>query len=173
MLRIQLYLKLFLGFDSVSFISALQFELEMLKTIKQAWANLIDSYPDLQFQYTIDCKHASHSLQLLLFCLCTEKENSYSTSHQGLHTLAFYFPMFPLFYILILFDICLLLHSAISALMVFTPSFYVSCVQRALYTACSGQYRFREKILQQIIYCHMKGIAEFYFIYGILYKLLQ
>lgn len=133
---------------------------------------MIDSYPDLELQYTLDCKHASRFPQLLPFCFCTEKEdNSYSTCHERLHALAFHFPLLPLFCIVILFD--MLLHSAVPALIVYTQSYYVSCVKRALYTACSGQYLLKEKLPQHIIYCYMKGIAEFYFIDCIHYKILQ
>lgn len=116
-------------------------------TIKQAWTNLIDSYPDLEFQCTLGCKRGSPSPKLLPFCLCPEREdNFYSISHQKLHALAFHFPLFPLFCIVILFDICLSLHSAMTALIVSTPSYYVSCVQGTLYTECSGNYPLQGKL---------------------------
>lgn len=130
-------------------------------TIKQAWTHLIDSYPDLEFQCTLYCKHASHSPKLLPFCLCPEREeNSYSVSHQRLHALAFHLPRLPLFYIVILFDMCLLLHSAMPSLIVSTPFFCVSCVQRALYTECSCHYPLQGKLLQHNIYLTWKRLES-------------
>lgn len=59
---------------------------------------------------------------------------------------SFPFPLFPLFCIVILFDICLLSHSTVAALIVSTPFYYVSGVQRGRYTACSFHYLLKEKL---------------------------
>lgn len=55
MFRIQLYVNIFLGFDSIYFLPVFQLELEMLKYHK-TWTNLMDSYPDLAFQCTLTVK---------------------------------------------------------------------------------------------------------------------
>jgi len=43
--------------------------------------------------------------------------------------------------------------------------------KKFFYTASSGQYLLKEKLLQHIIFCYLKGIVEFYFIYYIHYKI--